>query len=584
MRAVEPARRRRAPRWLLLFLGIACVLVGTTLITRPFQSLTLLILLVAAGLILTGLNDLAERSDRTSARPLTFGGTAWIILGIAILLWPGLSFRTLIIIVGLAFIGSGLAHALSALRSETDLRAAALLLGTASVILGILALAWPDITLLVVAVVFGVRMVLFGLARLASAIWGSRADSGAGESHPPSPVLGFAKTIGAALALLASLALAGISIRLHQGSPTVDAFYRAPGQVPAQPGKLLRTEAMSRAIPDGAQAWRILYTTTRAEGVPALASALVVAPKNLPPGPRPVIAWAHGTTGVDETCAPSVLPDPFKAGATPALDQVIARGWVLVATDYIGLGTEGPHAYLIGQPAGRAVLDAVRAARQMPELNLADQTVVWGHSQGGGAALWTGILAPAYAPDTNVIGVAALAPASDLPGLVGNLDVVKGGSIFASYIIQGYSDTYPDVRFDDYIRPTARILVREMASRCLAEPEVFVSAIESLAIDTSIWSVPPSSGPFGERLKENVPSGPIPAPLLIGQGLGDELVLPTAQAAYAKSRCQQGGQVDYRTYAGFDHVGVVGEHSPLVPELLSWTQDRFDGKPAASTC
>lgn len=574
---------RQLPRWLVVLLGGACVLVGALLITRPFQSLAVLILLIVLGSILNGLNDLAERGGRIqdTAR---YMGIAWIGLGIAILLWPGLSLQTLTRIVSIALIVGGLARALSALRAETDQRTAVLLLGAASMILGIVALAWPDVTSLGIAVVFGVRVVLFGLARLGNAIRGSTSPADGDETHVLSQFGRYATTIGAASALVATLALAAISGRLHQGAPTVDAFYTPPADIPPHPGMLLRSEPMNRAIPDDAQAWRILYTTNRAEGVPAFASALVVAPKNLPDGPRPVIAWAHGTTGVDQTCAPSLLKDPFTAGAMPALDQVVANGWVLVATDYIGLGAEAPHAYLVGAQAGRAVLDAVRAARQLSELSLADQTIVWGHSQGGGAALWTGALASTYAPNVNVSGVAALAPASDLPALVDNLDVVKGGSIFASYIIQGYSDTYQDVRFNDYIRPTARILVREMASRCLAEPEVFASVIESLIIDKSIWAVSPLSGALGERLQENVAIGLIPAPLLIGQGLSDELVLPSAQAAYLQARCKAGGQVDYRTYEGFDHVGVVGANSPLVAELLSWTQDRLDSKPAGSSC
>ncbi len=62
-----------------------------------------------------------------------------------------------------------------------------------------------------------------------------------------------------------------------------------------------------------------------------------------PTAPAPVIAWAHGTTGIARDCAPSVFPNPFEAGSFYALDDVIANGWVLVATDYVGLGTPGPH-------------------------------------------------------------------------------------------------------------------------------------------------------------------------------------------------------------------------------------------------
>ena len=83
-----------------------------------------------------------------------------------------------------------------------------------------------------------------------------------------------------------------------------------------------------------------------------------------------MVAWAHGTTGFAQPCAPSLLPEPFTAGAMPALDEVLDRGWILVATDYVGLGTAGPHPYLIGQGEGRSVLDAMKAAHQLRTVDL----------------------------------------------------------------------------------------------------------------------------------------------------------------------------------------------------------------------
>jgi pimeloyl-ACP methyl ester carboxylesterase len=174
-----------------------------------------------------------------------------------------------------------------------------------------------------------------------------------------------------------------------------------------------------------------------------------------------VIAWAHGTTGVASQCAPTLLPSRWNADVIPGIDQLLARGWVIVATDYIGLGTPGPHPYLIGQGEARSVLDSVRAARQMPQLWLQRGTVVWGHSQGGHAALSAGILAPTYAPDVNVVGVAVLAPASDLKALVEEVKDTLEGRGLGAYILSAYSDIYPDVSFDHYVRPAARVLTSE---------------------------------------------------------------------------------------------------------------------------
>jgi pimeloyl-ACP methyl ester carboxylesterase len=265
-------------------------------------------------------------------------------------------------------------------------------------------------------------------------------------------------------------------------------------------------------------------------------------------------------------------------------DKVIAQGWTMVATDYIGLGTQGPHPYLIGQGEGRSVLDAIRAAHQLREVNLADDAVIWGHSQGGHAALWAGILASRYAPELKIDGVAALAPASNLTGLITNLGKVIGGDLFASFVVAAYTATYPDVTAGDYVRPGARILTQEMGDRCLSEKSALVSLLTTLALDKPIWSGNPDRGAFGQRLRENVPSGPIKAPLLIAQGAADSLVTPGPQAAYVKARCDAGYSVDYRTYEGRGHVPLVEPDSPAIRDLITWTTDRFNTKPTHNTC
>jgi uncharacterized membrane protein HdeD (DUF308 family)/alpha-beta hydrolase superfamily lysophospholipase len=575
----------QAARWGLLVLGVLCVLLGAVLTLRPFASLAVLVLLVAAGLLLTGVTDLL-RWRSTRDRSSLLSGVLWLVAGIAVLAWPGLTVRTLAVVLGVALVLGGVVRIAAGLRGTRGERVAAVLLGAAAVVLGVLALAWPDVTVFVVAVVFGVRLVLYGLAQVAVAVRG-RGHPGAEESPRAERRTWWRRwlaTVGAAAALLVALALLAVSVTLHRDTPVPDAFYDAPADLPDQPGRLLRAEPFTRALPDGAQAWRILHTTTGADGDQVTASAIVVAPANRSTGDLPVVAWAHGTTGVARGCAPSVLEDPFEAGATPALDRVVDNGWVMVATDYVGLGSEGEHAYLVGPPAGRAVLDAVRAARQLDDVSLGERTVVWGHSQGGHSALWAGALAPDYAPDAGVVGVAAMAPASNLPGLVANLDEVPGGALFASYVMEGYAVAYDDVRYQDYVRPSARVLVRELAARCLAEKSVAVSIVESLLLDRPVFTQSPTSGRFGDRLEANVPAAPIEAPLLLAQGEADQLVLPAAQADYVAQRCAAYGDVDYRTYAGRDHVPLVEDDSPLIPELLEWTGARFDDEAPTPNC
>lgn len=566
------------PGWLVAVAGVVAAVLGVLLLLDPFRSLAVLVAAVVLALVLLGVGDLAAaaRADGSRLRWLT--GAVWLAAALAVLVWPGITIRVLAAVAGLAAVLAGARRLAAGIRGTDEQRVTAVLLGAAGVAAGGVLLAWPDITVFVVAVACGVTLVVQG----ATHAW----NAGQPRTRPATRTRArrFARTGGAVAAVLVVALLVSLSVVLHRARPSPDAFYTPPAAVPGAPGQLLRSEPFTRGMPADAHAWRILYTTTRDDGVSAVASGLVLVGKDAPAGPRPVIAWAHGTTGYAEQCAPTVLDDPLGAGAMPALGDVVVQGWVLVATDYVGLGTAGPHPYLVGQAEGRSVLDAVRAARQLGGVSLSDQTVVWGHSQGGHAALWTGIIQPTYAPDVPLLGVAALAPATDLPALVGHLDSLSIGSLFAAYVVQAYSQVYPDVRFDDVVRPGARVQVREMADRCLSEPKVVVSVLQALMFRQTILARGVLQGPFAQRLAQNVPTGPISEPVLIGQGEADPLILPAMQQAYVAARCADGWPIDYRTYPGRDHGGVVADGSPLVPELVRWTEDRFAARPAASTC
>src|SRR5947208_7060168 len=196
-----------------------------------------------------------------------------------------------------------------------------------------------------------------------------------------------------------------------------DTFYDPPTDMSNQPGALLRSEPLKDVIlPAGIRGWRILYATTVDDNTPATAVATVFAPTDPPAGPRPVIAWEHATTGLLQKCMPSLLSMASKG--IPWRDRIVMAGWVVVATDYSFAEKGGPHPYLIGEGEARAALDSVRAARQMSELTLDQRVVVWGYSQGGHAALWTGIVAPRYAPDLEILGVAAIPPAANTQSIL----------------------------------------------------------------------------------------------------------------------------------------------------------------------
>lgn len=564
--------------WARTLLGVVCAVVGAVLTLRPFASLDALVWLVAGAFFATGVSELSA-----SRKP----GLGWIAAGVAVLVWAGSTIHALAIVAGISMVLGGVARVAGAARGEVDDRVIAALAGAASVIFGVLALSWPDITVLILGLLVGPSTVIFGLGQLLAAgrVRAGRRPAGrdtAAARGRPRPR--WLRASGAIAAVVLALALVAVSAVVHRSVSSPDAFYDPPSPVPARPGVLLRSERYTRGIPKQWRAWRILYTTTRDENVPAVASGLVIASDDLPPGPRPVIAWAHGTTGVARQCAPSLLPSRWNADVIPGINQALARGWVIVATDYIGLGTAGPHPYLIGQGEARSVLDSVRAARQLPQLLLQPETVIWGHSQGGHAALWAGAIAPTYAPDVHVLAVAALAPASDLHALVEEVRNTLEGRVLGAYILSAYSDIYPDVSFDHYVRPAARLVVRGAADRCLDIPEAVPSVITAVLSRQPIYAVSPLGGALGRRLAENTPTGQVKVPVLIAQGQNDHLVLPGLQRSYVNRLCHSGQGVEYRIYRGRDHLSLLWPGSRMVSYLLSWTEARFAGKPVRSEC
>lgn len=579
--------RRRLPTWLRAVLDILAVVLGAVLAVRPTTALDVLALLLGGGMILTGIlqlvNDAGSTSERANWR--TALALAWLLGGAFVLLWPGLTVRAAAVLVGGVLLFAGTLGVVGAFRRgrSADERISDAAFGSSGLIFGATALAWPDITLLVTAVAFGAWLLVIGIAGLWTLIR-ARRDSSAGGRR--SRARRWGRTVVAIGAVALAVTTALVTAPLSDTSTVVDEFYAAPRDTPDEPGRLIRAEPFTNQIPADATAWRILYTTTGVDGEVRVASGIVVVPRK-GEGPWPVVDWNHGTTGFAQHCAPSLLERPFWAGALFQLPQVIDAGWALVATDYIGLGTEGPHPYLIGPPSAYASLDAVRAAHELDDAHLSTSTVVWGHSQGGGAALWTGALARSYAPEIYLRGVAAIAPAAEPASLVAHLTGVIGGSIFTSYAFASYEAIYDDVSYREYIRPGAQVTVRAMSERCLSDPGILVSGVASIGLSTDpeLFSTSPALGSLGRHLRENAPPPTVSAPLLVAQGGADGIVRPSTQQSLVTRFCAAGQLLDYRLYPGFGHTEIVElKSSPLREDLLEWTAARFAGEPVAPGC
>lgn len=362
-------------------------------------------------------------------------------------------------------------------------------------------------------------------------------------------------------------------------------FYEVPADLgPGRPGDLIRSERLVGA-PTGSTAWRVLYRSTDARGDDVVVSGVVVAPNGSGPGSeRPVLSWGHPTTGAAPHCAPSRGVDPFVL--IEGLSGFIADGYTVVATDYPGMGVEGPSSYLIGGTAGHSVLDAARAARQIPEAGAGDDLLLWGHSQGGQAVLFAAQEASTYAPELDLHGVAAAAPAAELSALLTpDIDHVAGVTI-GSYALSAYADFYgpdtPGATLSSVLTEDAQEQVGAMADLCLLGQQKELHSLARPLVGNFVTADLATTAPWDDLLDENTPGGaPIDVPVLIAQGLADQLVVPRTTDEFVERLCEQREHVQYRTYERIDH-GLVGFRA--VPLVRPWFRSLLAGDAVPDTC
>jgi pimeloyl-ACP methyl ester carboxylesterase len=352
---------------------------------------------------------------------------------------------------------------------------------------------------------------------------------------------------------------------------SVDAFYEVPDPLPAgEPGDLIRTMLIEAANPDEV-GLRVMYHSTDAEGDDRAVTGLVYYPTDEPPdGGWPILAWAHGTSGLAAQCAPSRAP-----AAPPGFG---VRG-VRVATDYIGLGPDGElHPYLSAAAEGHAVVDGVAAVRALPETQAGDRWVVAGVSQGGHAALVTNEIAADRLPGAELLGAVAIAPGSQLSESYGDDLQIR---VITTMVLFGIAAEDPEVDPRDYLRPDVHALaVGAIEDGCVAD---VMSDMVPVAGSPDFFVTDPRSDPLGSAwLEENDP-GQVASdsPLLLVQGGQDPIVVPARTAALFERLCRLGQVVDEIDVPTANHDTVTDQAGD---DITTWLAARFAGQPAADDC
>jgi pimeloyl-ACP methyl ester carboxylesterase len=374
---------------------------------------------------------------------------------------------------------------------------------------------------------------------------------------------------------LATLVVIGGCSQPRDDEPSLGtSFYAAPNPLPAgSPGELIRLARVPS--PRDFRAWVMLYHSRSAAGMDIVVSGFLAAPEEpAPAGGYPVVSWAHGTTGVADACAPSRAAMSGSLVGDEIVGTLVRHGYVVAATDYEGLGVAGPHPYLLGESEGRSVLDAARAARSIPGVEVSGRTAFFGYSQGGHAALWAAQLAGAYAPDLNVAAVAAVAPVGDLVGVANYWAVADSLQPYLLMALDSWSTFYGQA-LEPILTPNGVEARAQFGRRCTGQFDWQAFGSGLLERTSTTWA------PWIALAGANTPgSAAMPAPVLVLHGDADSLVPIETAEAVVDALCAHAAEVEFRVYRGAGHEVL----DPGLADATAWIGNILRGAPPINSC
>ncbi|BEI42932.1 MULTISPECIES: lipase family protein [unclassified Polynucleobacter] len=422
---------------------------------------------------------------------------------------------------------------------------------------------------------------------------------------------------------LATASLLNVSFSAAYASPPVPPFY-ADVMKMAPEGKLgqvIKQEKIATPV-KGAQAWKIAYISSDIAGRKTISTGLIVAPvAPAPAGGRPILSWAHGTTGAAQNCGPSQIINPavplneyFLLGGNswtdygiPAVEEFINEGYIIVATDYQGLGGGGRHQYSVAATNGMDTINAARAAGSIKELGANKKTVFYGWSQGGGAVIAAAGMAD-YVKQTgtvfdnlDVVGFVALAP-QDISILApaGKLDQASADKYFqdsqkmftdsvfnfthATMYYWGTQAAFPNLKLTDvFTEEGAKVANEIYSNKCMHVAADTFNFLYSSNYRNLLKQKPTNTLAWTEAMvKGGVPAAKPVAPVQIYFGNKDTAVPPMMHKLYQDQVCKLGGNVGRMQLPGEQsHFTTPGSSKPF---YVSWVKDRIAGKPLANAC
>jgi dipeptidyl aminopeptidase/acylaminoacyl peptidase len=373
--------------------------------------------------------------------------------------------------------------------------------------------------------------------------------------------------------------LIGVTPGLANAAPAPDglpAFYKTPSLAGKKAGTLLKSQKVAAPSVDGT-VYRVMYVSETVSGQATAVTGLVVVPKTAAPkSGYPVVSWGHGTNGMTDECAPSLEPSKIDSLA----NGLLANNWLITASDYQGEGTPGLHPYLAGVVAAQNTIDIVRAAEQLPSVDVSKNYVVWGHSQGGQTAMYAHNIAPKYAPELNLKGVVAGAPPSQFDLIYDYLKTSK----YRYYLLMsagGLNAAYGDkaAPLDKVLTPKGIALLDELDKGC---SDYLSKTLGAVSIDETNLANPFSVPEWKKLFLANDPKNFTSTngiPLLIIHGGADEQIPTVSSQLLTTKLCDLGQGMQRWVYPGQSHSGVIATSAT---DMVNWMKARFAGGPVSA--
>lgn len=359
--------------------------------------------------------------------------------------------------------------------------------------------------------------------------------------------------------------------------PADDPFYTPPtGFEQTAPGTVLKQRSVTvtgLGIPLPVRSTQLLVRSSDTHDRPVAVASTLMVPLTPYPGTRPLLSYQQAIDSLGDQCNPSYTLRTGTMQEIALLAQGLMQGWAVVTTDF-----QGPrNAYGAGRMAGHAVLDGIRGALQQNGFSGRTPVGMWGYSGGGQATTWAAELAPTYAPELPIKGVAAGGVPADLVKVLRKVDgTLFSGVVFAA--VFATSREYPELAtlFNDNGRATAE-RIKDMCQIELA------ATLAGRRLSEFTSSPDPLSDPVAKAVLEDDALGNAAptAPVFLFHAYFDELIPVDVGRQLKADYCAAGTKVQYYEDYVTEHIGL---DITAAPAAVAYLGARFAGRPAPTNC